>query len=55
MFTPTDQAEELFRRGQTYARRDEYARAVEAFTGAIDLTPGDAALYFARGDRKSVV
>src|SRR5690242_19373951 len=40
----------LVRRGHAYARRGEYLRAAEAFTGAIDLDPTDADLYFHRGN-----
>ena len=34
----------LVRRGHAYARRGEYGRAVEAFSGAIDLDPTDGEL-----------
>ena len=48
---PSDSAaEQLTHRGQAYARRGEYGKAVEAFTGAIDLSPDDADLYFHRGN-----
>src|SRR4029077_10116690 len=40
----------LLHRGHAYARRGEYVRAAEAFTGAIDLDPSDADLYFHRGN-----
>ena len=31
----------LVRRGHSYSRREEYAKAIAAFTGAIDLDPAD--------------
>ena len=40
----------LVHRGQTYARRLDFDRALEAFTGAIDLDPVDPDLYYQRGN-----
>ena len=40
-YQPPDLAQ-LTQRGHRYARRQEYAKAIEAFTGAIDLDPTDA-------------
>jgi tetratricopeptide (TPR) repeat protein len=44
------EVQNLVRRGHTYSRRGEYARAIEAFNGAIDIDPSDAELYYHRGN-----
>ena len=43
-------ADQLTRRGLAYARRGEYTKAIETLTGAIDLSPDSADLYFHRGN-----
>ena len=50
MPTPLPDVVTLVRRGQLYAQRGDFVRALEAFTGAIDLTPLDAELYYQRGN-----
>ena len=45
----------LVRRGHAYARRGEYLKAAEAFSGAIDIDPADADLFFHRGNSLAIL
>src|SRR5436190_18488641 len=47
---PAPDGPTLARCAHAYSRRGEYGRAVATFTGAIDLDPTDAELYFHRGN-----
>ncbi|HEX2889924.1 tetratricopeptide repeat protein [Vineibacter terrae] len=47
---PADQAQAHILRGAAYARAGAYDRAIEEYTQAIRLNPGDALAFYNRGD-----